>query len=248
MKALVLAAGMGSRIAGVADGVPKPLIQVGGMPVIVRNLLWLRANGIEDIWVNLHHRPDEIRAVVGDGQQFGVQVRYSYESALLGTAGAAKKLEEQWDDAFVVVYGDNIVGFDLRAMCSRHRRCGADATIAVFDPAKDMHSGIAGGRVCMGEGDRVEGFSEGNAALRQPDVQWVNAGVYVLSHAVCGSIPEGKASDFGKDVFPALLTQGLRVMGYPINSHCLAVDTPEALRETERICADADFGFLMGCR
>lgn len=227
MKALVLAAGKSTRITSIADGRPKPLIQVGDSTILEHVLKWISSNSITDVWINLHYKPGLIREVVGDGNNCGCRVRYSMEEELLGTAGAVKKLEGEWDGDFIVVYGDNIAGFDIRAMVRHHKRSGAVATIAVFNWNTDAHSGIAGGRVVMDECGNVTGFVEGGEECTSP---WVNAGVYVFSPKVCIYINEG-FSDFGRDVFPKLLESGQVLTGFPINSYCLAADTPEALEK-----------------
>ncbi len=234
MKALVLAAGKSSRIASQSGGLPKPLIPVAGQPVIAHSLRWLADQGITDCWINLHFRPDVIRETLGDGSRFGMQIHYSFEPTILGTAGAVKNLESIWDDDFFVVYGDNLLGFDLEAMQRTHAASGAMATIALFDWDRDLHSGIAGGRVIMSKGGAVQGFVEGgNSAV--PESPWVNAGVYLLQPSICRHIPTSAFYDFGRDVFPALLKASLPVQGYPIHDYCLAVDTPEALAQAQLI-------------
>jgi NDP-sugar pyrophosphorylase family protein len=224
VSALVLAAGHSSRIAPVTNGTPKPLISIQGTPIIGYNLKWLARHGVRRVWVNLHHRGDMIRAALGDGTPWGVEITYSEEPEILGTAGAARKLLDELSDPFVVVYGDNLVEFNLTDLLETHRRRKADVTIALFDDSVP-NTGIAGGRVRLGPDGSVAEFLEG--ATARPDVApYVNAGVYAARPDVLRPWAGGQFFDWGKDVFPHLLTSGACVQGYPITGYCLGLDTP----------------------
>src|SRR5690606_14556344 len=106
VKALILAAGKGTRLGPLTLACPKPMIEVGGRPLLAHNIAWLRAQGITQIAINLHHMPEAITSYLGDGSRFGVDIVYSHEPELMGTAGAARKLEWFLDQRFVVFYGD----------------------------------------------------------------------------------------------------------------------------------------------
>ena len=224
-RVLLLAAGKSTRIHSVTKGGPKPLLEIDGDPIIHRNLRWLASQGLTDVYVNLHYKPDEIRAAVGDGSRFGVKVTYSPEEEILGTAGAVKNLaEELGDDTFVVVYGDNLLCTDLDAFERFHRARGGDVSIALFDRNTHPHTGIAGGRVVIGENGRVERFAEGAGDEVSP---LVNAGVYFVEPSVLTTIPASTFYDFGKDVFPDLLGRDRPLYGHLITGYCLGIDTPE---------------------
>jgi len=232
-QALVLAAGRSTRIAGELDGRSKVLVDIGGQTVLGRNLRWLADSGVTAVWINLHYRPDDIIDAVGDGSRFGVRVRYSEEPELLGTAGAFRKLADEWASPagpVLLVYGDNVSQFDLRALVDHHVSSGAVATVALFDTRVHGNSGIAGGRVVV-DGGRVSAFLEGGPAVASP---LVNAGVYVLDRAVLTHIPQITAPDFGRDVFPALLAAGAPIAAHVIEAdgYCYGIDTPDALART----------------
>ena len=222
MKALVLAAGKGSRLGSAGGGVPKPLTQIGDTTPLELNLAQVAALGVAHIWINLHEQADTIRDHIGDDVN-GVAVSYSFEPTLLGTAGAWKNLADEWQDTTLIVYGDNFMKFDMAALLATHRQRATLATIAVFDPARHAHTGIAGGRVQL-EGGRVTDFTEGGAT------GFVNAGAYCMEPAVLQRIAPG-FSDFGRDVLPGLARDGLlaaHVM--EADAFCLGVDTPEGLQ------------------
>lgn len=260
MNCLVLAAGLSTRLAKLTGGAPKPLTPVAGVPVLHRNLLWLARQGIRDAYINLHYRAEEIRASVGDGSAFGVKVRWSEENPLLGTAGGAKKLERELTadgGPFLIVYGDSVYDFDFQRMIAEHAaRRGLTpisgrgltpisgsleigclspqllGTIAVFDTEKNLHTGIAGGRVASSADGRITSFVE-----RDPDAPGhVNAACYVLEPAVLQHVPAPpQASDWARDVFPKMLAAGLHLRSHLIDGYCLGIDTPESYRRAEEI-------------
>lgn len=224
-KAVVLAAGKSTRIASLAHGLPKPLIEINGEAILVRNLRWLAASGIEEAWINLHYQPELIRGLVGDGSTLGIQVHYSQEREILGTAGGVREIASKWIETFAVLYGDSLVRTDLDQMRRAHLASGAAVTIGLFDQTKHPHSGIAGGTVTARLGGRVVTFNEGDSIRSSP---LVNAGFYLLEPEAVNRIPASLFYDFGKDLFPQLLSSGTPLNSHLIDGYCLGVDTPEA--------------------
>jgi mannose-1-phosphate guanylyltransferase len=227
VNTLVLAAGKSTRIASVSDGLPKPLLPVAGETILGRNLRWLASEGIRHVWINLHYRPEDVRRAIGDGKQFGLTVEYVYEPEILGTAGAVRNLSGDCRSTVLVVYGDNLLNFELKPFVAYHQAKGAAATIALFDQRMHVHTGIAGGRVLLGSDGQVKQFIEGATDAQS---SLVNAGVYLLEPDVVRDIPAGQFHDFGRDFFPALLAEGRRLDGYLISGYCLGIDTPESYR------------------
>src|SRR6266852_3994738 len=117
MKALVLAAGYGERLRPLTDTIPKPLVEIGGRPLIHYPLMWLRHAGIRDVAVNVHHLADKIEAALGRGQALGLAITYSPEPILLGTGGPLLPLRSYFDgEPFLILNGDTIMDVDLAAM------------------------------------------------------------------------------------------------------------------------------------
>jgi NDP-sugar pyrophosphorylase family protein len=233
MRALVLAAGMGSRLRAISGDLPKPLTPFAGEPILAHNLRWLARSGVGEAWINLHYQADAIRERIGDGADFGLVTHYVFEPELLGTAGALANIAAVFQETMLVVYGDNVIRCDLGRLLAGHADSGAEATVALFDQAMHAHTGIAGGRVVVGEDGAITGFTEGV----QGGSGLVNAGVYALQPSVLDLIPQGRLVDFGRDVFPAMLAEGRRLRGHVIepDGFCLGLDTPEAFREGARL-------------
>ncbi|HEX9109088.1 MAG TPA: nucleotidyltransferase family protein [Longimicrobiales bacterium] len=243
---LVLAAGMGSRLSPAARGIPKPLVRLGGRSLLEWNLAWLSAAGAREVWINLHHGADRVRGELGE-ELFGMAIHYSPEAVLLGTAGGWRRvveLEGGRAARWLVLYGDNLMRFDLHSFQSAHARVAAAdpratagparlATVALFDPAVHPNTGIAGGRAVLDEVGAITAFREGEPAAGG----YVNAGAYVLESQVLAAVPQGPA-DFGRDVLPVLAGEG-KLMGHVMErgGFCLGVDTPERLRIAESMLA-----------
>lgn len=221
MKALLLAAGKGTRLGGASGGVPKPLTDVGGTSPLQHAVQWTAAERPECIWINVHADAARVRSLIGQDAD-GVPIHYSLEPELLGTAGAWKKLEEEWTDTSLVIYGDNFMHFDLRSLLVSHRNAGALVTIALFDPVRHANTGGGGGRAVLRHG-RVTRFVEGGAD------GLVNAGAYCVEPELRSRVAAGFA-DFGHDVLPELAREG-GLAGHVVENgaYCLGIDDPSRL-------------------
>ena len=114
MKAVILAAGKGERLGNITQRIPKPMIPINGKPILEYNIELCKKNGIDEIFINLHHLPHKIKKYFGDGSRFGVRIKYKYEAEILGTAGGVKNFQEDLGtDPFFVLYGDNLIDMDL---------------------------------------------------------------------------------------------------------------------------------------
>ncbi len=236
-KALLLAAGMGSRLRSLAQSRPKPLMPIGGAPILAHNLRWLAASGVEEVFINLHVAPEAITAEIGDGTAFGLAIRYVFEPELLGTAGALANIAAAFDGPMWVVYGDSLVRCDLAALAEAHAQSRAEMTLALFDRDRHPHTGVAGGRVVAGPDGRISAFVEGGCAAISG---LVNAGVYLTEPSILDLIPTGRPVDFGHDVFPAMLASCRNLMAHVIEptGYCLGLDTPESFAVGERLLAE----------
>ncbi|MBN1448014.1 MAG: nucleotidyltransferase family protein [Bacteroidetes bacterium] len=226
MKALLLAAGKGTRLGSLTEHIPKPLLEVRGTPVL-RHLAALCArHGVDELCINTHYLADRIRVVMGNGSDFGLRIRYSFEEELLGTAGALHHFRDVLrDDTFFVLYGDNFMDYDLGALAAFHRAKGGIGTVALYEKEDVRHSGIA----VLDAHARITRFIE-KPAPEQRVSRLVNCGLYVLEPDIFSFLPDGP-SDFGKDVFPSLLAQGKELYGMVMDHPLIAIDTVEMYRD-----------------
>jgi NDP-sugar pyrophosphorylase family protein len=209
MKALLLAAGEGKRLRPLTDKLPKPMIRIEAKPILEHNVNFLARWGIREIAINLHHCPEVVINHFGDGSGFGVNITYSYEPELLGTAGAVKKLERFFEGTFLVIYSDNLIDIDLNRLLLFHHEHQGIATVVLHYRDDVSQSGV----VTFDAVDRVTQFLEKPQA-NQAISHWVNAGVLVLETDVLTYIPSDIPSDFGREILPGLLDQGKRLYGY----------------------------------
>jgi NDP-sugar pyrophosphorylase family protein len=229
MKAMILAAGEGRRLLPLTRTVPKPMLEVGGAPFIAYLVDLLRSHDVVNIAVNLHHRPEVIRAYLGDGSRFGVSITYSYEERLLGSAGAVKRLEQFFDESFFVLYGDVLTDIDLSALASFHREKRAGLTMAIYQAEDPTRCGIV---EIDGDG-RAKRFLE-KPKRREVFSPWANAGVYVAEPDILRFIPGNSFFDFGADLIPILLQEGTPVYGYASPSYFLDIGSLDRYQQAER--------------
>jgi NDP-sugar pyrophosphorylase family protein len=229
MRAFLLAAGESNRLRPLTDRIPKPMLKVGGRPILEHNIRLLATYGVRDIVINLHHCPDAVTSYFGDGSAFGVSISYSHEPVLLGTSGALKPVQEQFQETFFVLYGDNLSTCNLQRLLEQHRQKRALATIAVFHRADTGASGV----VELGSDDLVLRFVE-KPKPGEASGNWVNAGILVLEPAVLDLVPFGVPSDFGRDVFPGLMIRREAVYAYRMSEGLWWIDSPADYERTVR--------------
>lgn len=209
MRAMILAAGEGTRLSPLTLETPKVLLPLAGKPLLEHTIDWLKGHGIRQMTINLCHLGDKVENFLGDGSRLGVEVAYSPEHTLLGTAGGLKRVESSFHDTFVVFYGDVITDFNLSAMIDFHRRKKALATLALNRVANPSQVGI----VALDDQSRLTGFVEKPLPGMEAD-NLANAGVYVLEPEIFSHIPRHRFCDFAYDVFPELIKLDLPLYGY----------------------------------
>ncbi|CAN5742544.1 hypothetical protein BH10CHL1_BH10CHL1_41860 [soil metagenome] len=236
MKALILAAGKGTRISHLTQNCPKPMLPVGEKPLLAYLVNWLRSHHITEIAINLHYAPDAIINHFGDGSAYGVALTYSYEAQLMGTAGAAKQLEQFLNETFVVVYGDVYTNLDLTRLTGFHRahKTGGNAsalTLALYQVPNPTECGL----VELDPISRVTRFVEKPPA-DQVFTNLANAGIMVCEPEILEVVPRNTAFDFGHDVFPRLLATNSPIFGQAIADHEFLIDigTPAGYQRAQQ--------------
>lgn len=235
MKAMILAAGEGRRMRPLTDMVPKPMLPVGGRPLVERLISLLRDHGVHEIAINLHHQPQVLATHIGDGRRLGVRVVYSREELVLGTAGGVKRMEAFFDDEpFYVLYGDVFTDLHLSALRSFHVERKAALTMALYQPETLRECGVAK----LGQDDRILHFVEKPEPGSEPS-RWANAGVYIIEPSVLRHIPPNRPFDFGADLFPRLLARGVPLFGYASDALVLDIGTPRGYLRAQAAAAEA---------
>ena len=240
MKAMILAAGLGTRLRPLTETTPKPLLPVGGTPLIVWNLLLLRAGGIREVIINLHYLGSMIEAALGDGSRWDMQIAYSYEPELLGTGGGLKKAEEFFEgESFLVMNGDTLINVDLPALQEFHRSQAGVATLVLRD---DPHA-EQWGAVESDAQDRILRINgRGRDLFALPTVAHTRmfAGVHILHPSLLDGAPTGTPFSI-IDSYTNALAGGSRLLGFVYAGYWSDVGTVERYAQAR---ADVEAGLL----
>lgn len=230
MKAMILAAGVGSRLDPLTRNIPKPLVPIVNKPVMEHIVEKLAASGFKEIMVNLHYLGDQIQEYFGDGKNWNVKIHYSPEDQLWGDAGSVKRCEDFFDDdTLVVVGGDDLADIDITRLVRFHTDKKALTTIALSLVDDPSEYGIA----LLNDRGRITRF------LEKPKGEVIfsnsaNTGVYVFDRHVLELIPKGVRYGFGNNLFPMLLEQKTRFYGYLTSSYWKDVGNLRQYQEAHR--------------
>lgn len=206
------------------------MVRVAGKPIIQYSLELLLRYGIRDVLITTGHHAEMLENYFGDGSRLGLSIRYHRDPIPLGSAGGFRLFKDELVEDFLVLYGDVVMDVQLQRMIDFHRNTGADATLAVhpndhpFD--SDLVKIVINGRI-----SKFYPKPHPPGLLLQ---NRVNAALYVLSPRVLDFIPDGISSDFGKDVFPAMLAAGQKLVAYETPEYMKDAGTPERLAKVEQ--------------
>jgi mannose-1-phosphate guanylyltransferase/mannose-1-phosphate guanylyltransferase/phosphomannomutase len=227
MKAMLLAAGLGTRLRPLTYELPKPMVPVLGRPVMEHILRLLARHGFDDVVANLHYFPDLIRDRFGDGSEYGLRLVYSYEPELMGTAGGVRNVRDHFGgETFLIISGDALTDIDLTALWRAHKEKGGIATLALKRVDDPSQLGV----VIVDEHGRIQGFQE------KPDPAEAlsnlgNCGIYVFEPEIFDFFPEPEFVDWAMDVFPKLLEQDVGFYGHEFPEYWNDVGSLEEYRQ-----------------
>jgi mannose-1-phosphate guanylyltransferase len=225
VQALVLAGGEGTRLRPLTYTTPKPVMPLAGRPFLTFMLDWAHAHGVDEVILSCGFLSDDVKRVLGDIYD-GMRLRYVVEEEPLGTAGPVRLAYDEGvlEERLFVLNGDVLTDIDLTAELQEHERRAARATLALY-PVEDTSSY---GVVPTGDDGAVEEFIEKGDG--DPPTNRINAGAYVIEREVVESaIPPGRAVSFEREVFPALVGEGL--YGYEAAGYWIDIGTPERYLE-----------------
>jgi mannose-1-phosphate guanylyltransferase len=220
MQALVLVGGEGTRLRPLTNRIPKPALPLAGKPFLAYMLDWLREHGVDDVVLACGFEPAALREAIGDGDA-GQRISYLVEPDPRGTGGAIRFAGERLGERFLALNGDVLTDLDLTALLAKHSERAAIATLGLY-PVEDA-SGY--GLVRHDEEGVVSEFVEKpdpDEASRGGDI---NAGIYVLEHAVLDLIPPDREVSIEREVFPELIGRGLNAL--PLEGYWLDIGTPD---------------------
>ena len=236
MRAMLLAAGLGTRLRPLTETTPKALLPIAGRPILVWNLLLLKRHGITEVIINLHHQGEQIVEALADGSRYGMRVAYSHEPTLLGTGGGIKQAAPYLKDGpFLVLNGDTLSECDLTALIATHRASGAWATLAVReDPDVTQWGALtlnARSRILQ-----IKGEPPLANPPEQPVVPFMFAGIHALEPPILEAVPPGPGSII--DVYIDLLRQGRPLQGYGMSGSWSDIGTVERYEQAQRDVAE----------
>ncbi len=238
MKAMLLAGGLSTRLYPLTKTVPKPLVPVAGVPNAIHLIRYLKSFGYDEIAINVHYLADAITSTLGDGSAFGVRLEYLHETELMGSAGALKPMAQFFgNETFVVVGCDDLTNLPLDGLVAMHETKQAIATIGLVEREQVDQYGV----VVVDPNGRITGFQE----KPEPGTErskLVNTGIYVFSPQIFERIPVDTFYDFGKQVFPELLADGLPFYGFDArDAYWCDIGTPGEYRRASADVVNGDF-------
>jgi mannose-1-phosphate guanylyltransferase len=237
VRAMVLAAGLGTRLRPITYEMPKPMVPVLNKPVMEHILRLLARHGFRETIANLHWFPDLIEGRFGDGSSCGVSLTYSHEQALLGTSGGVRNVADFLGDSFLIISGDALTDIDLAAMREFHRSHDGVATLATKRVEDTSQFGVA----ITGSDGRIQGFQEKpDPAEALSDL--ANCGIYMFRSEIFDFFPEPGTSkaagpedpdgfaDWAMDVFPRLLDADVPFYSHEIDAYWNDIGNLDELR------------------
>ena len=230
MKAIILCAGFGSRLGDLTREIPKPMLLLNGRPLLSYILANCKANGITNIAINLHFKPEIITDYFGDGSQFGLCIHYFFEEQLLGTAGSVRNMAGFIgnDKNFLVHYGDILTDQNFISLQTFHQaNANALATLIV-------HTRLNSNSIVLMNSDRrITGFIErpSEEERQKYNSTWVNSGIAIFSSSIIDQIPQD-AVDLPKHVY-CKIVDSQKLYAFPLDGYRCAIDSPDRYRAAD---------------
>ena len=249
-RALLLTAGLGTRLQPLTYARAKAAVPINGEPLVRRVIRVLATAGVREYVLNLHHRPASIAGIVGDGGGLGVHVRYSWEQPVLGSAGGPRHalplVTEREDDDFLIVNGDTLTDVDIWSLIARHRESGALVTMALIPNPRPSHYG----GVVVSDDGWVTGFARAGRETPASETRSFHfIGVQVARARAFAELEDGVPAESVNALYPALIGRNPRsVAAYVSHASFLDIGTPRDCLETSLALAEVEGAHLVGAR
>lgn len=212
LRTVIMAGGLGKRLRPLTHEQPKPMLHVGGRPVLEHTIPWLADQGFRSLTLCLHFKADHFRTHLGDGSRFGVSIDYVEEETLMGTAGPLRSLRQRVDGSLLILNGDLLTHVDLRALLRYHREHRAEATMAVCRFDSRSRYGVV----------QLDGAEISRIEEKPMTTSFVNAGIYLLEPSALDLLPPTGRSDM-PELFAALAAAGRRTVAFPIYEYWIDI-------------------------
>jgi NDP-sugar pyrophosphorylase family protein len=248
-RALLLTAGLGTRLRPLTYARAKAAVPINGDALVRRVIRTLAASGIRDLVLNLHHQPASIAAIVGDGGDLGVSVRYSWEQPVLGSAGGPRHalalVTDSDDEDFLIVNGDTLTDVDVWSLLARHRESGALVTMALIPNPRPEHYG----GVTVDADGWITGFTRAALPPSADSASVHFIGVQVACARAFTALEDGIPAESVNALYPALIARNPRsIAAYVSRASFLDIGTPRDCLETSLALAEVEGARLIGCR
>lgn len=231
MKAMILAAGLGTRLRPLTNDIPKPLLPVGGQPLIYHQLHLLKKHGITDVFINVHYLGDKIIEKVGTGDRFGMKITYSEEPEILGTGGGIKKIQSALGDGtFIVMNGDILVSLDLEKLLSFHQKKGGSATLVLRKEEQLEAFGV----IEVDIKDQIRDILGQVRSIEEPGIRRLMfTGIHVMEPQVLDYVPSGQFYSI-IDAYIEMLRQDKKIIGYLMDGYWNDIGVLDRYQKADR--------------
>jgi len=227
MKAVVMAGGFGTRIQPLTYSRPKPMLPIVNRPMMEHTMMMLKKVGITEFIILLYFKPEIIQEYFGDGSDLGINITYVIPDDDYGTAGAVKLAQEYiGNENFIIISGDLVTDFDFQKILDYHESKKSQLTITLTSVENPLEFGV----VIANEDGKIEKFLE-KPSWGEVFSDTINTGIYIIEPHILNHIPKGDNFDFGKDLFPNLMKEGIELIAGHAQGYWRDVGNPESYRE-----------------
>jgi NDP-sugar pyrophosphorylase family protein len=233
LQVVILAGGMGTRLGSLTRDIPKPLQDVAGKPYLHYQLVWLGGQGFHKVLLLTGYLGEQIEQAFGNGEVYGLDIRYSKESEPLGTGGALRHGMEMLDEAFILLYGDSFLPISLPEVEQRFLELDREGMLVVFD--NRIENTTVPSNVALDEsGDIVLRYAK---ETEDPDLQFVEAGVLCFRRSVVNRIPAETKISLEEDIYPQMIEENA-LAGFVTQQRFYDIGTTDRLRKFKEVIND----------
>jgi len=228
-QAVILCAGIGSRLRPFTDTAPKPMLPLLGVPLVEWNIRHFQQHGVSEFFINLHHLPEVLQTYLGNGSRLGIKIHYHFEPELLGTAGGVKSFEDQLEHEFFLMYGDIFSHLDYGAMEQVWRTKQNALGMQTMTKTNNYTDADVAELSCDG---RVVAVHPKPHTTSYPNAYRMR-GAFILKRDILAKVVPRKYAEIGKDLIPAIVAEGGAFYGYETDGFSKGIDTFEKWKEVE---------------